>query len=99
MCPSQGAESLVSAGVVECLLDVIDWEAPEPNSITFVTRAVRVLDLITNVDVTAFHSHSGWSKLMRKLEVSPKVIRCKDCYTLSCSLAGRVRPVPKGNSL
>jgi hypothetical protein len=61
------AEALVSSGVVELLLRVIECQATEPNSITFVTRAVRVLDLIINVDVSAFHSRSGWTKLLDRL--------------------------------
>ena len=65
-----GAESLVSSGTVEALMQVVNWKATEPSSITFVTRAVRVLDLITNIDVSAFHGQDGWQKLLARLEVS-----------------------------
>ena len=68
--PPPGAESLVSSGAVEALLQVVSWKATEPSSITFVTRAVRVLDLITNIDVSAFHGQEGWKKLLDRLEVS-----------------------------
>ena len=36
----------------------------------FVTRAVRVIDLITNIDMTAFQAHCGLQKFVDRLEVS-----------------------------
>ena len=32
------------------------------------TRAVRVIDLITGLDMSAFHSHGGWSKMLDRLQ-------------------------------
>jgi len=64
-----GGDALVSSGVMESLLQVVDWQAPDPSCITFVTRAVRVIDLITNLDMSAFHSFGGWNKLLWRLKV------------------------------
>ena len=33
-----------------------------------VTRAVRVIDLITGLDMSAFHSHGGWNKMLDRLQ-------------------------------
>ena len=32
------------------------------------TRAVRVIDLITGLDMSAFHSHGGWNKMLDRLQ-------------------------------
>ena len=64
-----GGDALVSSGIMESLLQVVDWQSPDPSCITFVTRAVRVIDLITNIDMTAFHSLGGWNKLLWRLKV------------------------------
>ena len=64
-----GGDALVSSGIMESLLQVVDWQSPDPSCITFVTRAVRVIDLITNLDMTAFHSLGGWNKLLWRLKV------------------------------
>lgn len=38
----------------------------------FVTRAVRVIDLITNIDMQAFQMHGGLTSFISRLEVSLK---------------------------
>ena len=35
----------------------------------FVTRAVRVIDLITNMDMAAFQGHGGLQAFINRLEV------------------------------
>ncbi|XP_071332260.1 E3 ubiquitin-protein ligase HUWE1 isoform X11 [Trachinotus anak] len=63
-----GGEALVSCGMMEALLKVIKFLGDEQDQITFVTRAVRVVDLITNLDMAAFQSHSGLSIFICRLE-------------------------------
>lgn len=46
-----GGEALVACGMMESLLRVINWPGKELEHITFVTRAVRVIDLITNIEM------------------------------------------------
>lgn len=48
---------------------VIKFLGDEQDQITFVTRAVRVVDLITNLDMAAFQSHGGLSIFICRLEV------------------------------
>jgi len=65
-----GAEALVSSGLTESLLAVINYYQPSKENITFVTRAVRVVDLITNLDVQSFHSLGGMQTIISRLVVS-----------------------------
>ena len=64
-----GGEALVSCGMLESLLRVIQWPSTELDHITFVTRAVRVIDLITNLDMQSFQTHSGLSCFIDRLEL------------------------------
>ncbi|XP_041093093.1 E3 ubiquitin-protein ligase HUWE1-like [Polyodon spathula] len=63
-----GGEALVSCGMMEALLKVIKFLGDEQDQITFVTRAVRVVDLITNLDMAAFQSHTGLAIFISRLE-------------------------------
>ena len=40
------------------------------------TRAVRVIDLITGLDISAFHSLGGWDKMLNRLEM--EICQCKE---------------------
>uniref|UniRef100_A0A8D2LTR1 E3 ubiquitin-protein ligase HUWE1 n=1 Tax=Varanus komodoensis TaxID=61221 RepID=A0A8D2LTR1_VARKO len=73
-----GGEALVSCGMMEALLKVIKFLGDEQDQITFVTRAVRVVDLITNLDMAAFQSHSGLSIFIYRLEHEADLCR-KEC--------------------
>ncbi|XP_060263782.1 E3 ubiquitin-protein ligase HUWE1 isoform X30 [Ovis aries] len=73
-----GGEALVSCGMMEALLKVIKFLGDEQDQITFVTRAVRVVDLITNLDMAAFQSHSGLSIFIYRLEHEVDLCR-KEC--------------------
>ncbi|CAB1330156.1 unnamed protein product [Coregonus sp. 'balchen'] len=64
-----GGEALVSCGMMEALLKVIKFLGDEQDQITFVTRAVRVVDLITNLDMAAFQSHTGLTIFISRLEI------------------------------
>jgi E3 ubiquitin-protein ligase HUWE1 len=68
-------DALVGSGVMESLIQVLEWKAFEPSNITLVTRAVRVIDLITNLDMSAFHSLGGWDKMLERLEM--EVAQCR----------------------
>ncbi|KAK0081548.1 hypothetical protein PV325_011960 [Microctonus aethiopoides] len=70
-----GGEALVSCGMMESLLKVINWPGSELEHITFVTRAVRVIDLITNIDMQGFQSHGGLGSFINRLDMEVNV--CK----------------------
>jgi len=67
-----GCESLVSSGLIESLLQVVMWPGDDDH-ITFVTRAVRVIDLITNIDMVAFQTHHGMNSLVNRLQREVKL--------------------------
>ena len=54
-----GAEALVNSGMIESLLKVIRLIGDQQDQIMFVTRAVRIVDLVTNVDMQSFQNLKG----------------------------------------
>ncbi|XP_065829189.1 E3 ubiquitin-protein ligase HUWE1-like [Oscarella lobularis] len=63
-----GGDALLACGVVETLLQVIAWRQTEQSHITFVTRAVRIIDLITNFEMGALQTQNGLSSLIKRLD-------------------------------
>ena len=53
------AEALINSGMVESLLKVIRLIGDQQDQIMFVTRAVRIVDLVTNVDMQCFQKLKG----------------------------------------
>lgn len=79
-----GGVALVSCGMMESLLQVINWHGYELEHITFVTRAVRVIDLITNIDMQAFYSHGGLDSFINRLEMEVKHCIKEHHYEFKC---------------
>lgn len=71
----KGGEALVSCGMMESLLKIISWRGTELEHITFVTRSVRVIDLITNIDMSVFQTQSGLNIFVERLEAEVKICR------------------------
>ncbi|XP_017113044.1 E3 ubiquitin-protein ligase HUWE1 isoform X3 [Drosophila elegans] len=63
-----GGSALVKSGMMQSLLCVISWPGVDLEHITFVTRAVRVIDLITNIDIARFHQNNGLNVFIDRLE-------------------------------
>uniref|UniRef100_A0A1B6DRZ8 HECT-type E3 ubiquitin transferase n=1 Tax=Clastoptera arizonana TaxID=38151 RepID=A0A1B6DRZ8_9HEMI len=78
----QGGEALVSCGMMECLLRVINWNGRELEHITFVTRAVRVIDLITNIDMQGFQSHNGLASFINRLDMEISICRSEQPFVI-----------------
>ncbi|KAK7867832.1 hypothetical protein R5R35_008271 [Gryllus longicercus] len=70
-----GGEALVSCGMMDSLLQVIDWPGHELEHITFVTRAVRVIDLITNIEMQGFQARGGLTSFINRLEMEVNICR------------------------
>ncbi|XP_004536763.1 E3 ubiquitin-protein ligase HUWE1 isoform X2 [Ceratitis capitata] len=68
-----GGHALVKSGMMKSLLQVINWPGVDLEHITFVTRAVRVIDLITNIDIVKFHQCNGLNIFIDRME---KEINC-----------------------
>lgn len=75
----KGGDALVACGMMESLLKVISWTGSEVEHITFVTRSVRVIDLITNIDMSGFQSQSGLNIFVERLEAEVKICRKELC--------------------
>lgn len=71
----KGGEALVSCGMMESLLKIISWTGTELEHITFVTRSVRVIDLITNIDMSVFQTQSGLNIFVERLEAEVRICR------------------------
>ena len=84
-----GGEALVSCGMMESLLKVIQWPSTELDHITFVTRAVRVIDLITNLDMHSFQTHSGLSSFIARLELEVEHCRKQQPFQILVGPARR----------
>ncbi|XP_060039488.1 E3 ubiquitin-protein ligase HUWE1 isoform X10 [Erinaceus europaeus] len=93
-----GGEALVSCGMMEALLKVIKFLGDEQDQITFVTRAVRVVDLITNLDMAAFQSHSGLSIFIYRLEHEVDLCR-KECPFVIKPKIQRPSTAPEGEEM
>lgn len=78
----KGGEALVSCGMMESLLKIISWTGTELEHITFVTRSVRVIDLITNIDMTVFQTQSGLNIFVERLEAEVKICRRELCENI-----------------
>lgn len=70
-----GGEALVACGMMESLLRVINWPGSELEHITFVTRAVRVIDLITNIEMQSFQNHGGLNSFIGRLDMEVNLCR------------------------
>lgn len=81
-----GAESLVSCGMMESLLRVINWSGSELEHITFVTRAVRVIDLITNLDMQSFQTNYGLNTFIKRLNMEVNLCRREQSYEIKPNL-------------
>ncbi|XP_078001474.1 E3 ubiquitin-protein ligase HUWE1-like [Glandiceps talaboti] len=77
-----GGEALVSCGMMESLLKVISHPGDEQTHTTFVTRAVRVVDLITNLDMGAFQNHNGLTVFIERLQHEVEICRREVPYVI-----------------
>lgn len=77
-----GGEALVTCGMMECLLRVICWTGVHLEHITFVTRAVRVIDLITNMDMQSFQTYRGLINFIDRLKMEVDLCRIEQPYEI-----------------
>lgn len=63
-----------------------------------VTRAVRVIDLITNLDMSAFHSLGGWNKMLERLEMEVAQCRQEVPFVLPTTVKSSSKAAPAPDS-
>ncbi|KAI1715515.1 E3 ubiquitin-protein ligase [Ditylenchus destructor] len=61
-----GGESLISCSMIGALLEVMKSCSFPDSQISFVTRAVRIIDLLTGFDVTEFNSNDGMTAIVER---------------------------------
>lgn len=81
-----GGEALVACGMMESLLCIINWPGSELEHITFVTRAVRVIDLITNIEMQSFQNHGGLESFIRRLDMEVNICRKEQPFEIKPQL-------------
>jgi E3 ubiquitin-protein ligase HUWE1 len=79
-----GGDALVKCGIMETLLKVVQHNHNSQEYIMFVTRAVRVIDLITNLDMTSFEAHSGLTAFINRLEYEVCECRKEQPFEIKC---------------
>ena len=77
-----GGDALVKCGIMETLLKVVNHNSNSQEYIMFVTRAVRVIDLITNLDMSSFETHSGLNAFINRLEYEVNECRKEQPFTI-----------------
>ncbi|RLU25601.1 hypothetical protein DMN91_001758 [Ooceraea biroi] len=83
-----GEEALVSCGMMESLLKVINWPESELEHITLATTAVRVINLITNIDLQGFQTHDGLASFINRLNMEVNVCRKEQTFEIESMLSG-----------
>jgi E3 ubiquitin-protein ligase HUWE1 len=79
-----GGDALVKCGIMETLLKVVQHNHNSQEYIMFVTRAVRVIDLITNLDMSSFEAHSGLNAFINRLEYEVCECRKEQPFEIKC---------------
>lgn len=87
-----GGDALVNCGMMESLLHVINWHGYELEHITFVTRAVRVIDLITNIDMQSFQAYGGLANFINRLNVEVNICRQEQPFEIKVKSAETKHP-------
>jgi len=77
-----GGDALVKCGIMETLLKVVNHNHNSQEYIMFVTRAVRVIDLITNLDMSSFEAHQGLTTFINRLEYEVNECRKEQPYEI-----------------
>ena len=77
-----GSEALIASGLLDSMLTVIQNFANSPDPIMFVTRAVRIIDLITNHNMTVFKKRGGINYFIERLSLEVDHCRTEQPFCL-----------------
>ncbi|KAI6651638.1 E3 ubiquitin-protein ligase HUWE1-like [Oopsacas minuta] len=76
------ATALIASGHIEFLIQVISWKTDNPLNVSLVTRAVRVIDLLSTLDIQPTQAKSICDMLFERLEMEMKICRRDAPYEL-----------------
>ncbi|CAF4190250.1 unnamed protein product, partial [Adineta steineri] len=91
----KGAIALVNCGVMQSLIKVVNYYDESQDSIMFVTRAVRIIDLITTLDMTSFQTNNGLEALINRLE--HEITQCRKEQPFIICIPKRNQGTPTAN--
>ncbi|CAF1298860.1 unnamed protein product [Adineta ricciae] len=77
-----GGDALVNCGIMQSLVKVVNYYDESQDFIMFVTRAVRVIDLITSLDMTSFQTNNGLQAFINRLEHEITQCRKEQPFTI-----------------
>ena len=77
-----GSGALLAAGLVEPLLKVVGWYSPTEENLAYVTRAVRVVNLICDYDATSFFQLGGLAICVQRLEHDVDICRTEEPFEI-----------------
>ncbi|CAJ0931067.1 unnamed protein product, partial [Mesorhabditis belari] len=82
----QGGEAIVGCGLLPTLLSVVSCTTISLSHISFVTRCVRVIDLVTAYDVQNFRQSTGMDICIDRLVHEVEQCRKEQPYTIDVNL-------------
>lgn len=77
-----GAEALISSALTESLLKLVNWTKCPIDYVIYLTRAVRIIDLITNVNSQAFQSLDGMTVFINRLAHEVDLCRAEEPHQI-----------------
>ncbi|CAM4777913.1 unnamed protein product [Rotaria magnacalcarata] len=77
-----GGNALINCSIMRSLIKVINYYDKSQDFIMFVTRAVRIIDLITSLDITSFQTHNGLQALINRLDHEISECRKEQPFTI-----------------
>lgn len=82
-----GCEALIQCGIKDSLSRVVEWKGTELDHLTFVTRAVRVIDLLTNqfIDLNFVQNNNGLNIFIQRLEYEVNICRVEQPFEIEVS--------------
>uniref|UniRef100_A0A915E7Q5 UBA domain-containing protein n=1 Tax=Ditylenchus dipsaci TaxID=166011 RepID=A0A915E7Q5_9BILA len=98
-----GGESLISCSMIGALLGVVKFCSFPDSQISFVTRAVRIIDILTGIDVTEFNTNDGMSAIVDRFSHEVEVCKKQIASTFSeravvdTNYATQVRRIMEGD--
>jgi hypothetical protein len=71
-----GGSSLVNISTIPSLLDVVSLTSLPDSLISFATRSVRIIDILTSLSYNEFNSHDGIQTVVKRLVF--EVNKCRE---------------------
>ncbi|GMS94105.1 hypothetical protein PENTCL1PPCAC_16280 [Pristionchus entomophagus] len=92
--PGASQETLISAGITQTMLSVISYHDLPPEYTSFVTRCVRVIDVVSALDVQGFISHKGLETCVNRLCFEVEECKKEHGYVIDVEADDETKPVP-----